>query len=421
VNYASDFLGDRSLDRDADLEDEAAEIIRGWELRHPVDKLKHVNGGEPPPHDAYPEAADAGFDVFIDRRPAAPPMAVVFDPITPCSWKGTESPKARWLASGRIPAADLTILAGNGGSGKTEIAVQLLVAVAAGLGDWLGCIIETGAALFISCEEPEEDIRDRVERICKHRNVDPYAIEDLGLFFPELDATWLGTADRNGRVTRTPLLIAIEAWISQRRPSLVVIDSIAAVFDGEAIARRQVRAFLAMLRKIARQHDVAILLLDHPSVRGMADGSGTANSVDWRNSVRSMLHLSDPDKDDQDARTLELKKSNRGRSGEKVTLRWSGLTFTTEAQAAASPYRAAAERDVDDLFLRLLDKYTAQGRDVRPTTAVGYAPGVFADDQEAAGVTAKAFKAAMDRLYKAGKIVTAENKRGSKRIERAPL
>ena len=45
----------------------------------------------------------------------------------------------------------------------------------------------------------------------------------------------------------------------------------------------------------------------HPSVRGMADGTGTANSVDWRNSVRSMLHLSDPDKDDADARTLELK------------------------------------------------------------------------------------------------------------------
>jgi hypothetical protein len=43
-------------------------------------------------------------------------------------------------------------------------------------------------------------------------------------------------------------------------PRLVAIDSVAAVFDGEAIARRQVRAFLAMLRKIARQHDVAIAL-----------------------------------------------------------------------------------------------------------------------------------------------------------------
>jgi hypothetical protein len=101
----------------------------------------------------------------------------------------------------------------------------------------------------------------------------------------------------------------LEQWIREHRPRLVVIDSIAAVFDGDAIQRRQVRSFLAMLRKIARDNDTAIVLLDHPSVRGMADGSGTANSVDWRNSVRSMLHLSDPDKDDQDVRELTVTKS----------------------------------------------------------------------------------------------------------------
>ena len=39
-----------------------------------------------------------------------------------------------------------------------------------------------------------------------------------------------------------------------------------------------------------------------------------------------MLHLSDPEKDDQDVRTLTVTKSNYGRSGERVTLRWGGLT-----------------------------------------------------------------------------------------------
>jgi RecA-family ATPase len=49
-----------------------------------------------------------------------------------------------------------------------------------------------------------------------------------------------------------------------RRPLLVVIDSIAAVFDGEAIASRQVRSFLAMLRTISRENETALVLLDHP-------------------------------------------------------------------------------------------------------------------------------------------------------------
>jgi RecA-family ATPase len=363
----------------------------------------------------WPESADGERILEPEQATAEAPG---FNPITPASWRGTEPTKQQWLATGRIPSGDLTILAGNGGSGKTEIATSLLVSVAAGLGDWLGCVVESGPALFISCEEDEQNVRDRVERIAKHRGIDPHAIEDLHLYFPELDATWLGSADRQGRISKTPLLLQVEAWIEQHKPRLVVIDSVAAVFDGEAIARRQVRAFLAMLRKIARQHDVAILLLDHPSVRGMADGTGTANSVDWRNSVRSMIHLSDPEKDDPDSRELEVKKNNRGRIGEKVKLRWNGLTFVTESAAAASPYRAAAERDVDELFLKLLDKHTAQGRPVRPNRGASYAPSEFAEDSDAGGVTSKAFAAAMDRLYKAGKIITGKNSRGSKHIER---
>jgi RecA-family ATPase len=216
--------------------------------------------------------------------------------------------------------------------------------------------------------------------------------------------------------------VQIEAWIEQHRPRLVVIDSVAAVFDGDAIQRRQVRAFLAMLRKIARAHDVAILLLDHPSVRGMADGSGTANSVDWRNSVRSMLHLSDPPKDDPDARELEVKKTNRGRSGEKVSLRWNGLTFSVEG-AASSPQRAAAEREVDELFLCLLDKRLAQGRPVRPNTGRGSAPAELAEDPDAKGTTTQAFRAAMERLFTAGRIITVESGPPSarrKHIERSP-
>ncbi|WP_082077110.1 AAA family ATPase [Bradyrhizobium sp. LTSPM299] len=141
--------------------------------------------------------------------------------------------------------------------------------------------------MFLSCKEPEHNIRDRGERICKHRGLDLHTIADLHMVFPDLDATWLVHAGRDGRMARAPLLDWLESWIKEHKPVLVVIDSIAAVFDGEAIARRQVRAFFAMFRKIARDHGMAIVLLDHPSVRGMADGTGTANSVDRRNSVRS--------------------------------------------------------------------------------------------------------------------------------------
>nr|QDF42336.1 recombinase RecA [Bradyrhizobium symbiodeficiens] len=370
-----------------------------------------------PPADSFEQfnEQEAGRLSVVAAPPERKPAG--YAAITPAVWKGTEAEQQRWLASGRIPCGDLTILAGNGGSGKTEIVTQLLVHTAAGLGDWLGCTIENGPALFLSCEEPEHNIRDRVERIAKHRCIDPHDLIDLHLLFPDLESTWLVHAGGDGRLSRAPLLDWLEGWIRDRRPRLVVIDSIAAVFDGEAIARRQVRAFLAILRKIARENDVAIVMLDHPSVRGMADGSGTANSVDWRNSVRSMLHLSDPDKEDQDQRTLAVTKSNYGRSGEKVTLRWGGLTFTTAMAGEASPYRAAAEREVDEMFMRLLDRFAAQGRTVRPATGRGSAPSEMADEHDAGGIKAEAFRAAMGRLLTAGTIRIVESGPPSKRVK----
>lgn len=400
----------------------ALQVSRDMGYANLVDEDPPDDGYVPPseiPEAGEPIVVDEAVDAQAKQSQDSVTAKVV---ITPADWHGVARVEQAWLASSRIPAGDLTILSGNGGSGKTEIVTQLLVYVAAGLMDWLGCTIEQGCALFLSCEEPEHNIRDRVERICKHRDIDPYGLVNLHMRFPDLDETWLAHANKDGRLVRAPLLDWLEKWITDNKPRLVVVDSIAAVFDGDAIARRQVRAFLAMLRKIARETGVAIVLLDHPSVRGMSDGSGTANSVDWRNSVRSLLHLSDPDKDDQDQRTLETKKSNYGKSGERVTLRWSGLTFTTAMAGEASPYRAAADRDVDELFLLILDKRNAQGRPVRPSTGRGSAPSEMEDDTDAKGVKATAFRTAMERLFTAGKIRTVETGSPTKRrkhIERA--
>lgn len=398
-----------------------AEIVRRMEMSHPVDRLKHI---EPPAVDSFDAFEGSPPADKTETKQSAKPAAKPLVTMTPEAWRGTEPKEMRWFAHGRIPAADVTIYAGNGGSGKTETIVELLISASAGLGDWLGCIVEPGPVLFLSCEEPEENVRDRVERICKHRGIDPYALPDLHVHYPDLEATSLVSVDqRTNTVVKSELFESVIAFATEHRPALIAVDSAAAVFDGDAIARRLVRAFLAMLRKLAGDTGAAIVLLDHPSVRGMSDGTGTANSVDWRNSVRSMMYLSDPDKEDPDVRTLELKKSNRGRTGEKIKLRWNGLTFSTEAAAGGpSPYRAAADREVDELFLQILDKRNAQGRPVRPSSGHGSAPAEMADDPDAKGVKSAAFRAAMERLFTAGKIKAVETGYASKRrkhIERA--
>jgi RecA-family ATPase len=389
----------------------------GWDKADIIDRLD--NAGEAIGLDAdfrqrvlsdmtlEAEHGAVGRDVLASMEPFETTTTTPLSPlltITPQAWKSTEPIEQRWLARDRIPSGDLTLYSGNGGTGKTETAVQLLITVAAKLSDWLGCFVESGPVLFLSCEEPEPNVRDRIERICKHRGIDPYAIENLHVHYPDLENTWLATVDRSGQIMKTQLLQQVEDWVAANKPALLVIDSIAAVFDGEAIARRQVRRFLAMLRKIARDHETAIVLLDHPSVRGMADGSGTSNSVDWRNSVRAMLHLSDPNKDDPDERTLEVKKSNYGRAGEKVRLRWNGSTFTAAATTKLSPYKANANRETDEVFLRCLEIKTAQGVSISSKPSRSGAAQVFARMTEAKGVKAKAFGEAQERLLSTGTI-----------------
>src|ERR1700683_4837059 len=80
------------------------------------------------------EGQDPGCTDEVSGQAPAAPLALV----CPSAWQGLPIPSRRWLATDRIIANDAIILSGDGGGGKTTIALQLAVAVAGDLGDWLG-------------------------------------------------------------------------------------------------------------------------------------------------------------------------------------------------------------------------------------------------------------------------------------------
>ncbi|WP_213771967.1 AAA family ATPase [Bradyrhizobium sp. dw_78] len=339
---------------------------------------------------------------------------ITFPTITPSDWSGSAPEPKKWLAEQRIPSGDVTIIGADGGSGKTEIALQLAVAVSQKLGNWLGCAVDAGQVLFLSAEEPEDDIRIRVNRICHQYCINPDTIRDLHFRFPDLDATLLIDVDvSSSGIRKTNLFRSMEGWVRSHGPALVIIDAVAAVFGADNVSRKQVRAFIAALRKIAHETGAAFLLLDHPSVRGMRDQTGTVGSVDWNNAVRSRMYLT-TDRRDPDARTLEIMKANGGKRGEKISLRWTAYTFVVE-RIEAPPRHVAADA-VDDIFLRLLEKFTARGRHVFPHKGRGFAPKEFESHPDAGGISTRAFAASMDRLLSTGKIVAVQSGPPSKRV-----
>ena len=195
------------------------------------------------------------------------------------------------------------------------------------------------------------------------------------------------------------------------QPKLIVIDNSADVFAGNENDRAQVRQFITLLRGIAIRANVGLLLTSHPSLTGISTGTGLSGSTAWNASVRSRLYfkraVTETDEEpDPDLRVLEVMKANYGPVGEKVTVRWQSGLFLPVA-GISNLEKLAAEQKVEELFLELLDRFQAEGRNVsHKKHAAEYAPKMFADDPRAMGqhVSKEAFLAAMNRLYSAGTI-----------------
>jgi RecA-family ATPase len=326
--------------------------------------------------------------------------------ITPPQWRGTPIPPRRWLAANRITADDAIILSGDGGAGKTTIALQLAVAVAGDLPDWLGTTCETGPVIFFSAEEPEAEMRRRLQSAAHGRGLEPDALENLHFYFAEPDDCLLGIGRPNGPIVPTPLFESLRTAALKIRPALIVVDSIAATFGGNQNDRVHARSFVGMFRRLARDADCAVLLLDHPSLSGITSGTGRGGSVDWQNATRGRMYFETVTDDDDGAeRVLTVKKTNYAKEGERITLRWQDGCFVPLG-TAPPPARAAADAIADQAYLDCLDIMTAQGRNVFPGTGKNYAPGVFADmaEAKAKGINKRGLEAAQDRLLRAGTI-----------------
>jgi RecA-family ATPase len=358
---------------------------------------------EAPPDDGWqpPDDIPDGPGVEPEAGPQLPPLLLV----SPADWRGVPIPPMRWLATNRIPAGDVTILSGDGGGGKTTLALQLGVSVAADLGDWLGTTVETGPVIFFSGEEPENEIRRRLERVAKKRGVEADEIENLHFHFAEPDKCTLGGGPANTPIAPTALFNSLRAAAKSIRPALVIVDSNAATLGGNYLDRVHARTFVSLFRSLAREIGCAVLLLDHPSLSGMTNGSGRAGNMDWQNTVRALLYLRSTENEQgaTSGRELEVMKSNYGPRGEKQKLQWENGCYVLEGSASA-PHQAAAYSGADQTYLDCLDAMTSQGRHVCYAPGRGYAPKAFADMPQAKGMTLRAFAAAQERLFAAGKI-----------------
>ena len=183
-----------------------------------------------------------------------PPMGfaapVSLPTIDASDFAGRRVPSRQWFVFELIPSRAVTMLAGDGGVGKSLLALQLAVAGLTGA-QWLGMNAQRGPILYLSAEDEEDEIHRRLDRIITAQGC---SYSDLkGLTFATLagkDAI-LGAPNAKGVFEATSLFTKLRAQLAEIRPCLLVIDNLADVFGGDEIKKVQVRQFINMLSGLA--------------------------------------------------------------------------------------------------------------------------------------------------------------------------
>ncbi|MEE4118310.1 MAG: AAA family ATPase, partial [Paracoccaceae bacterium] len=183
-------------------------------MRRPEDDFPTWGDEDPAPPD---QGARPGPTVVNAAAPAPGPL---FEPVTRRANKPV--PEREWHVAELIPAAQVTMLGGEPGSGKSLLAKQLALATAGGL-PWVGRVIgRPGPALYLSAEDDEDELHRRLAAICAAEGLDLAELPDLrARSMADADAL-LATADRRtGKLVPTELYRRLDPEMGRVRPTLL--------------------------------------------------------------------------------------------------------------------------------------------------------------------------------------------------------
>ncbi len=134
------------------------------------------------------------------------------------------------------------------------------------------------------------------------------------------------------------------------------------------------RGFIVLLKRLAIQQKLAVVLSAHPSLAGMNSGTGLSGSTDWHNGPRARLYFQRPkDKDDNktydiDLRTLTtvMKSAIRPRKGRCSAFAARSWLLQPSARARSSgfhvrPRRIGGTEGRTTVFLALLQAFEGRG------------------------------------------------------------
>jgi len=248
---------------------------------------------------------------------------------------GLTRPERKWVVEGWIPAgpAKPSLFTGDGATGKSLLALQLGMSVAAGI-PWLGMKVGRMPAVFVTCEDDKEELDIRIYDI-RHAAPETYGRMPADTPFhlvPRVGQDNVLCVEQDGRTVKGPFWGTLSNTLKRfPGPKLLILDTVADMYAGNESNRSGVTTFLkAIIGELAHIHECTPLLIAHPPKSDQTFSGSTA----WSNSVRNRVYLKHPNPKARGVyRTMTTEKSNFSAGDGSMALQWKNGLFIPVDQA----------------------------------------------------------------------------------------
>jgi RecA-family ATPase len=357
-------------------------------------------------------------------------------------------PPRQWLYSRHYLRRTVSATTAPGGFGKSSLDMVEAIAMAT-CRDLLGEQPTERLRVWLhNGEDNLDEMKRRVAAICQHYNIKQSELVNW-FFMTSGNEVPLRVAEGYNKLNiDTQLINRINTQIEENEIDVVTLDPLITLHGVPESDNTKMDSVIRIFAGIADAHDCAIEISHHmrkPAAGangdyGAADIRGASAIHDAVRSARILNRMAE-----REATELALQEHERakyfrvdkakGNYSPAVKAVWRQFSnvelpngddvgvvtvWNYPGQGEGTPERQEQERAADFVFLQLIDRFALEGRGVSERPSRNYAPALFAEEAEAkmAKQNKITLKAAMLRLFKAGKIKAIDEGSGGKAIHK---
>ena len=266
---------------------------------------------------------------FGGRRDGDPEPAPPVETFTAAALMKMDLPDPRWAVEGILPEG-FSLLAGKPKLGKSWMALNIALAVAAG-GFALGSVtVEEGDVLYLALEDTKRRLQGRLDKLLQRQHAEPPERLTLTVEAPRQDKGGL-------------------AWLSEwllhhKKARLVIIDTWAKFKPRQLVRTNEYEADYAHgaeLKTAADKEGLAILVLHHCRKMGAADPLEEVSGSVGLTGVADAILVLRRERGQHDA-TLHV--TGRDVEEQELALSWQAEFCQWSIIGQADEYRVSKER-----------------------------------------------------------------------------